>query len=231
MNPAPAGSLLEYLQQIPDPRGRQGLRHELKAMLATVVCAFLQGARGYSATAQWIHAQEVALWHELGYRRRPPTLGAFRKLLMAIPPEQFEAAVRNWVRHCLGDPAADQPLQPVSLDGKALCGTLKGLDRVVHLLSVLDQATGCTLSQNRVDDRTNEAKTALVLLRTLVLKGRVVTGDAMFCQREVCEQILHQGGHYFFALKDNQPSLKETVAADFQAAFSPDERTQARRAS
>jgi hypothetical protein len=228
---APAGSLLEHLQQIPDPRGRQGLRHVFTAMLATIVCASLQGARGYLAIAQWIHAQDVVLWHELGYRRKPPKLGAFRKLLMAIPPEQFEAAVRNWVRQCLGDPDPDGPLQQVSMDGKSLRGTLKGLERVVHLLSILDQATGCTLSQTRVDDRTNEAKAALELLRTLVLKGRVVTGDAIFCQREVCEEILHQGGHYFFALKDNQPTLKETVAADFQAAFSPGERTTARRAS
>ena len=63
------------------------------------------------------------------------------------------------------------------------------------------------------------------------LTGRVVTGDAMFCQRDVCDQILHQGGHYFFALKDNQPTLKEAVAAEFQAAFSPDERTPTRCAS
>lgn len=231
MEPAPAGSLLEHLQQIPDPRGRQGLRHVFSAMLATIVCASLQGARGYSAFAQWIHAQDAALWHELGYQRKPPKLGAFRKLLMAIPPEQFEAAVRNWVRHCLGNPDSNGPLQPASLDGKSLRGTLKGLERIVHLLSILDQATGCTLSQTRVDDRTNEAKAALGLLRTLVLKGRVITGDAMFCQREVCDQILHQGGHYFFALKDNQPTLKEAVAAEFQAAFSPGERTPTRRAS
>ena len=88
--PAPAGSLLEYLQQIPDPRGRQGRRHDFAAMLATMVCAFLQGARGYSAIAQWIHSQEVRFWHELGYTRRPPRWNAFRKLLMRVARQQFE---------------------------------------------------------------------------------------------------------------------------------------------
>ena len=44
MEPAPAGSLLEHLQQIPDPRGRQGLRHVLTAMLATIVLRLV--ARG-----------------------------------------------------------------------------------------------------------------------------------------------------------------------------------------
>ena len=231
MKPAPAGNLLEYLQQIPDPRGRQGLRHQFVAMLATVVCAFFQNARSYSAIAQWIHAQDPALWHELGYRRKPPKLGAFRKLLMKIPAEGFEAAIRNWIRACLGDPDPAGPLQPISLDGKALRGTLKHHERAIHLLSLFDHATGCTLSQARVNEKTNEAKAALELLRTVVLKGRVVTGDAMFCQRDVCAEILQQGGHYLFVLKDNQPSLENAVAAEFRAAFSPGGRTSTRCAS
>jgi hypothetical protein len=193
-------------------------------MLAATVCAFLQGARGYSAIAQWIRGQEASLWHLLGFTRKPPTLGAFRNLLMAVPPEHFEQAIRGWIVHCLGQPNVDAGLQPAAIDGKTLCGTLKGHERAVHLLSLLDHATGCTLGQTRVDQKTNEAKTALELLRSLVLKGRVVTGDAMFCQRDVCEEIIKRQGHYFFVVKDNQPSLRETIAADFQAAFSPYER-------
>lgn len=221
--PAPAGSLLEYLQQIPDPRGRQGLRHSFVAMLATIVCAFLQGARGYSAIAQWIHSQDVRLWHQLGYTRRPPRWNAFRKLLMRLCPQQFERAIGRWVEQCLAELPKGGKLQPVSIDGKTLCGTLQAHQRAIHLLSVLDQATGCTLSQTRVDAQTNEAKAALELLRGLVLQGRMVTGDAMFCQREVCQQVLDQGGHYLFVVKDNQPALKEAITAEFAADFSPGE--------
>jgi predicted transposase YbfD/YdcC len=85
----------------------------------------------------------------------------------------------------------------------------------------LDQRTGCVLSQTRVDAKTNEHKAALELLKGMVLEGRVVTGDAMFCQREVCQQIRDDGGHYLFTVKDNQPTLKESIAAEFRAAFSP----------
>ena len=193
-------------------------------MLASVVCALLQGARSYSAIAQWIHCQDHRLWHALGFQRRPPTLGCFRDLLMALSPEQFEQAVRSWVAHCLGLPDADAPLQATAIDGKTLCGTLQPHRQAVHLLSLLDQASGCTLSQTRVDEKTNEAKAALELLRSLVLKGRVITGDAMFCQREVCQEILQGEGHYFFVVKDNQPGLREAIAAEFRAAFSPGER-------
>jgi hypothetical protein len=224
LRPAPAGSLLAFLAQIPDPRGRQGRRHSLGAMLASVVCALLQGARGYSGICQWLHEQEVALWHALGFTRRPPTLNAFRNLLMAVCPEEFERAVRSWVAHCLGTSESDDELQAVAIDGKTLRGSLQAHERAVHLLSLLDHRTGCTLSQTRVDEKTNEAKAALELLSSLVLKGRVITGDAMFCQREVCQAVLQGGGHYLFVVKENQPSLKEEIAAEFRAAFSPGER-------
>ena len=68
---------------------------------------------------------------------------------------------------------------------------------------------------------TNEAKTAVDILKTIILKGRLVTGDAMFCQRELCEQIVDSGGDYLFVVKDNQPELKAAIAADFQPGFSP----------
>jgi len=227
LQPAPAGSLPAYLAQIPDPRGRQGRRHVFSAMLAAVACAMLQGSRSYSAICEWIHDQPQALWHRLGFLRTPPKLGAFRKLLMAIPAADFEQAIRQWTMHCLGTQVPPDQLQAVALDGKSLCGSLQAHERAVHLLALLDQKTGLVLSQTRVNSKTNEAKAALELLETLVLTGRVITGDAMFCQREICQQIIDSGGHYFVVVKDNQPDLKEAISAEFQAAFSPGERTTA----
>lgn len=190
-------------------------------MLATIVCAFLQGARGYSAIAQWIHCQPPQFWYELGYTRRPPRWGAFRKLMMRLCPAALERALRAWIEQCLGALPSQPELSAVALDGKTLCGTLEPHQRALHLLSVFDQYTGCTLGQTRMDPSTNEAKAALELLRDLVLKGRVVTGDAMFCQREVCQETIDSGGHYLFVVKDNQQTLKEAIAAEFAADFSP----------
>ena len=69
MTPRPAGSLLNYLEQVPDPRGRHGQRHPLAAMLAESICAILSGFRGYTSIARWIHSQDVPLWHLLGLTR------------------------------------------------------------------------------------------------------------------------------------------------------------------
>ena len=213
--------MLEYLQQIPDPRGLQGRRHSLAAMLAAVVCGLLCGARGYAPIAQWLHAQPVEVWHLLGFYRRPPKQGAFRKLLMRMAPEALEETVTRWMQAVLPAWLPENVPQAVAVDGKTLCGTLQPHQRTVHLLAAFDHQTGCVLSQRPVDGKTNEAKTVLELIRALVLKGRVITGDAMFCQRDVCQAIVDSGGDYFLVVKENQPTLRSDIAADFEPAFSP----------
>ena len=38
----------------------------------------------------------------------------------------------------------------------------------------------------------------------LTLRGKVVTADALHCQRQVAQQVIEQGGDYAMALKGNQ---------------------------
>jgi predicted transposase YbfD/YdcC len=47
------------------------------------------------------------------------------------------------------------------------------------------------------------------------LRGCVVTGDALYAQRHLCEQILAAGGDYLFIVKRNQPALYEAIALLF----------------
>jgi hypothetical protein len=219
VNAAHAGDLLAQLQQVPDPRGAHGRRHSFSAMLATIVCAVLCGARGYEAIAQWIHAQDKSLWYLLGYFRTPPTGGAYRYLMSKIDPESLEAVLRNWVvEHA---PLDDASLGALAIDGKTLCSTLAEHGRSIQLLSLFDQETGCVLSQMQVPTDTNEAKAALPILKSLVLEGRVITGDAMFAQPSICRQVVDSGGNYLLVVKDNQKELKEAIEGDFLRSFSP----------
>ena len=47
------------------------------------------------------------------------------------------------------------------------------------------------------------------------LGGRVVSGDALYCQKGLCRQVREAGGDYVFAVKGNQPSLLDDVALLF----------------
>jgi predicted transposase YbfD/YdcC len=54
------------------------------------------------------------------------------------------------------------------------------------------------------------------LLRQVRLAGRLVSGDALYCQRVLCRQVRRAGGDYLFAIKENQPTLLEDVALLFR---------------
>lgn len=111
------------------------------------------------------------------------------------------------------------------MDGKTLCGTLQSHGQSIHLLSLLDHATNGVLAQLKMPAHTNEHKAALQLLRSICLEGRVVTGDAMFCQRDLCRYIVDSGGDYLITVKDNQPELNRTIESDFNPGLSPLHRT------
>ena len=140
------------------------------AMLATIICATLCGAKGDRAIAQCIHLQSTDLWHALGYFRRPPTRNAFRDLLIGIDPNELEKALWDWVCQGLGLELSEDDLQAVSIDGKTLRGTMSEHQRTLHVLALLDQQTGCVLGQMPVDPETNEAKAALRMLTEMVVK-------------------------------------------------------------
>lgn len=193
-------------------------------MLTATICGVLCGARGYESLVEWLHELPVDVWHWMGYTRRPPKKDCFRDLFMRLDPDALEHALRTWITQELGLSDSDETLSAVSLDGKTLCATLRAFLKAVHLLAAVDHQTGCVLGQCRVDQKTNEHKAALDLLKTLLLNGKVVVGDAMFCQREVCQQILDSGGDYLFPVKENQPNLLREIEQEFaaqDAAFSP----------
>lgn len=224
MQPARAGSLLSYLAQVPDPRGRKGRRHPLSAMLTAVVCGFLCGHRGWTGLAEWLNDQPLDVCHWMGFTRRPPKKDCFSDLMAKLDPAMLERAIRHWITGELELSDDDEALQAVSFDGKTLRGSLRDFAPAIHLLAAVDHQTGCVLSQMRVDKKTNEHKAALKMLKTLVWEGRVVVGDAIYCQRDLCEAIVSNGGDYFFAVKENQPTLLRDIEQEFAAAataFSP----------
>ena len=66
---------------------------------------------------------------------------------------------------------------------------------------------------NRGVGNQKEAELTLApeLLGKLPLKGRLVTGDALYCQKELCRQIVGAGGDYLFIVKANQGRLYRDI--------------------
>ncbi len=215
------GSLLSFLTEVPDPRSRHGRRHPLTAILVLVCCAIMSGAKSYAAIGQWGQDQDIALMHRLGFTRTPPKSGGIRKVLIALDKTRLEAALTRWAESRRGEPITAAPFEALALDGKSVRGSFDGMEKAVHLLSVVGHESGLTLAQtavpNGAEEKTNEHKAAIPLLGAVDLKRRVVTGDAMFCQRDLSQQVVDAGGHFLGFVKDNQP----TLLRDIEAAFAP----------
>jgi hypothetical protein len=234
-------SLLEALADVPDPRSPHGTRHPLLAILALTVLAMLHGCKGPRAISQFGRDHGCRLAFALGFRRgKTPAASCLSDLYGALDAAAFEAGLSRWIASRLPESAKDEPAkdgdveeieqQPVSLDGKTMRGSRDGQAPGHHLVAVYAHQHHAVLAQIRVDAKTNEHKAALELLGILPVKNRVILGDAMFCQRDVCAKIVEQGGDYLFTVKGNQLGLERDIAAGFDfeagarsmaAAFSP----------
>lgn len=216
-------SLLDVLADLPDPRHRRGLRHPLPALLGLAVLAMLTGCKSYQAIAQFGRDKGFALARILGFRRgKTPTKATYSLLFRRLDVVAFEAAVARWIASRL----SEEERAVIALDGKTLRGSRDGELPGQHLVAAYAVAAAAVLAQLRVDAKTNEHKAALQLLGLVPVRGRIVTGDAIFCQRDLCQAILADGGDYVFTVKDNQPSL----AIDIQAGLSWEEQQRQRAA-
>lgn len=216
-------SLMEVLSEVPDPRDAQGLRHPLPSILSLTVLAILAGMRGPESIAQFGRDHGARLAWALGFRRsKTPCKSTLSTLFRALDVEAFEAALRRWIAGRMPLAEDDAP-RIVSIDGKRLRGSRDGEAPGVHLLAAYAPQASAVLAQLRVEASTNEHKAALELLGILPLENTVITGDAIFCQRDVCETITAGGGDYIFPVKENQPELLRQIVLSFGSdePFSP----------
>ena len=107
---------------------------------------------------------------------------------------------------------------PAQVPGR---GTLAS---AVHLVAAYAPDVHGAVAQVRVDGKTNEHKAARQLLGILPISGKVITGGAMFTQRDLCAAVIEGGGDYILPAKENQPTLLANIAAVFaepEAGLSP----------
>ena len=208
--------LIEVLAEIPDFRSNHGKRHPLVAILALACSAMLCGYRSYTAIAEWGRNYGEGLVRALGFTHRPPCAATLHTVLRGVDRERFEAQLGAWAEGLLGESAEPAGSEDaIAIDGKTLRGSQKQGAAGAHLLSALGHRVGLTLAQQAVDDKTNEIPVAVVLLRQLVLEGRIVTMDALLTQRQIAQHIVDAGGDYVMVVKANQPQLLEDIQTVF----------------
>ena len=209
------GSLYEYLDNLNDRRDPKGVRYPLAIALVFVILAKLAGEQEPRGIAQWIELRKEILQQALRFNRDsvPHPITYSRILGKAVDVAELQQAVSSFL---LSAAKAGQS-EEINLDGKAMRGTIPaGQTKGLHLLAAYLPDEGIVLCQTEVGSKENEIVAAPRLLKSIDLKGKVVTGDAMFTQKELSRQVVEAGGDYVWPVKDNQSNLREALVSLFE---------------
>ena len=206
-------NVLVHFSDLVDPRVERTKRHPLLTVVAIALCGVICGADSWVEVAEFGESRRDWLAEWLDLSAGIPSHDTFGRVFAALDPVGFETCFASWVAAV----AEATGGQVVAVDGKVARGSH---DRLAGRTALdLVSAWACTnrlvLAQVAVEEGSNEIPAIPALLRLLVLKGCIVTIDAVGCQTAIAQAIRAQGADYVLALKANQGTLYQAVVAAF----------------
>jgi predicted transposase YbfD/YdcC len=218
--------VVAHFRGLEDPRSEINRKHPLASVVVIALIAVLAGASGPTAIAQWAALKEELLASVLPLPYGAPCKDVFRRVLMALQPEAFQACFAAWVRSLRDEAAAGTGVErpTLAVDGKTLRRShdRKGGLGALHSVTVWASEYGLSLGQVACDEKSNEITAIPELLKLVDVAGGVVTIDAMGCQKEIAGAVVAAGGDYVLASKGNQGALHQAVVGHVLSRWDDD---------
>jgi predicted transposase YbfD/YdcC len=194
----------------------------LVSVVTIAVLAVLCNCDSWAAIARF--AQAELKWLELfvPLPHGAPSRQTFQRVLALLRPEKLEEHLRQWFAR-MHQALARTP-GPLAIDGKVLRRSYQHAweqNEATYLVSAFAGESKLVLAQDQVPGKGCELEGIRRLLEELDLKDRLVTIDALGCQRDIAARIVEAGGHYCLAVKENQPTLYARVQAILDAQAEP----------
>ena len=221
--PALTCVLVERLQTMADPRRQcENLKHPLVDIIILGFCGVLAGCEDFVEIAEWAKVHEEAFRSFLELPHGIPAHDTFNRVFAMLKPATVQEVLLPWLLERRGLPG-----DWIHLDGKTLRRTQCQSQKLkaLHVVSAWAGQTGITLGQVAVDTKSNEITAMPQLLELLDLHDKIVTTDAMGCQKAIAETVVAGGGDYILAVKANQPTLHAEIQAAFASAATPPARS------
>lgn len=217
-------SLATAFAQVPEPRRAASVVYPLPAILALAVAAILANHLSVLAIAEWGARQDATMLAALGFAQgRTPCQSTLQRLFRQLDGDALAATLSACFAPSATPPPEEAAAQGVAIDGKAQRGRFRFAHEgcAVHALSAFCHEQGIVLAHEPIvaglDKAEAELTVAPALLARLDWRGRVLTGDALFCQTALCAQVQQAGGDYVLLVKENQ----ETLYRDIELLFDP----------
>jgi predicted transposase YbfD/YdcC len=207
--------IVESFSTLEDPRSHINRRHPLPSILVIAVLAVLAGAAGPTAIARWGKFKEDLLTGLLDLPHGIPGKDVFRRVLMMLKPEAFEAAFNAWIARlrdeAVAETCVDRPI--IAIDGKSARRSHDANEGLgpLHVVTAWAGEYGLALGQELCGAKSNEITAIPALLRKIDVRGGIVTIDAMGAQKAIAAEIIGGKADYVLALKGNHESLHAAV--------------------
>jgi predicted transposase YbfD/YdcC len=198
-----------------DPRSHINRRHPLPSVLVIAVLAVLAGAAGPTAIARWAKYKEELLTGILDLPRGIPGKDVFRRVLMTLKPEAFEACFNDWIARlrdeAIAETGVDRPI--IAIDGKTARRSHDAKEDLgpLHVVTAWAGEYGLALGQQVCAEKSNEITAIPELLKKIDVREGIVTIDAMGAQKAIADEVIRGKADYVLALKGNQESLHRAV--------------------
>lgn len=137
----------------------------------------------------------------------------FGRLFGLLDQRAVEKGFRRWVGSVL--PALAEGTL-VAIDGKASRRSKMTGQQALHLVRAFATEAQLILGQETCAEKSNELTAISVLLEAMLLKGTIVTIDAMGTHGNIAQTIRDKDADYVLAVKDNQPKLAESITTFFE---------------
>ncbi len=216
MTVPPGSTITEHFATLTDPRIDHTKHHQLLDLLTIALCAIISGADEWVAMEAYGKAKREWFDTFLTLPNGIPSHDTFGRVFAALDPDQFQACFLAWVQSTV----ALTEGAVVACDGKTV---RRAHDRgagkaAIHMVSAWASANRLVLGQIAVDEKSNEITALPALLKLLMLKGCIVTIDAMGCQTDIAQTIIDREADYVLALKENQGTMYHAVVHLFADA-------------
>jgi predicted transposase YbfD/YdcC len=224
-------SVYRACEQVQDGRHKRGVRYRVALILTLIILAKLAGMTSLAGIAEWVRLRGEWLSEVLpGTPKRFACAATYSHVLRALDAEQVNQVLTQLLtrveasQHCeeepsrlLGQPER-QEQEHVALDGKTLRGTLGHVapdQRKMHQLALYETQTGVLLKEQVTGEKQNELSIVSEFLTPVLVKGRIVSADALHTQHAFCFSVKRWEGDYVLIAKGNQASLAEDLRLFF----------------
>ena len=198
--------------KIRDPRVQGMIDYPLSDILIIVMCSVISGLEKLEEIVTYAEKKSQLLSQVFGIVACPSESQISRVLNMINGEEVAEAIIEIMKMRILklGD--------IIAVDGKTIKSTIpKGKTHGgLQILTAYFVESGVVLGQKYIDKKTNEIPVFQDMLCCINVRNKIITGDAMHCQRDTCSMIIAQKGDYVFGLKGNQGTLYNQAKIYFE---------------